>query len=50
MVVSPLLGGGIVTATMPLMLVQFGLVPVLAVVTAITLLVYFWPSRRTATS
>ncbi len=49
MVISPLLGGGIVTATMPLMLVQFGLAPVLAVVTAITLLVYFWPNRRSAT-
>ena len=49
MVTSPLLGGGLVTATMPLMLQQFGLVRVLVGVTATTLLFYFWPSRRAAT-
>jgi len=48
MVISPLLGGGLVTATMPLMLQQFGLWPMLAAVTATTLLFYFWPSRRSA--
>ena len=45
MITSPLLGGGLVTATMPLLLVQFGLWPMLAAVTATTLLVYFWPGR-----
>ncbi len=46
MVTSPLLGGGLVTATMPLMVQQFGLWPVLAAVTLTTLLFYWWPGRR----
>ena len=45
MITSPLLGGGLVTATMPLLLVQFGLWPMLGAVTATTLLAYFWPGR-----
>jgi glutamate:Na+ symporter, ESS family len=48
MVTSPLLGGGLVTATMPLMVQQFGLWPVLAVLVMTTLLCYFWPGRRSA--
>lgn len=44
MITSPLLGGGLVTATMPLLLQQFGLVPVLAGVTAVMALVWAWPA------
>lgn len=44
MVTSPLLGGGLVTATMPLLLQQFGLVPLLAGVTAVMVLVWTWPA------
>ena len=43
MVLSPLLGGGIVTATMPLLIVQFGVLPMLAVTTFVMLAAWFWP-------
>jgi ESS family glutamate:Na+ symporter len=46
MVFSPLLGGGLVTATIPLFLQGFGLWPVLAVVAGLALLTYFWPGGR----
>lgn len=49
MVVSPLLGGGIVTATMPLLVHQFGVAWMLAAVSGTTLLCYFWPGRRDLT-
>jgi ESS family glutamate:Na+ symporter len=45
MVASPLLGGGLVTATMPLLLLQFGLLPVFLVTLLVTLGAYFWPKR-----
>ncbi len=50
MVIAPLLGGGLITATMPLMLQQFGLWPMLAAVMAATLLFYLWPGPRAARS
>lgn len=43
MVISPLLGGGIVTATMPLLIQQFGVPWMLAATTAATILCYVWP-------
>ncbi len=43
MVLSPLLGGGLVTATMPLLLVEFGTLPVLVATTAVMLAAWFWP-------
>jgi glutamate:Na+ symporter, ESS family len=43
MVISPLLGGGVVTATMPLLIQQFGVPQMLAATTAATLLCYMWP-------
>lgn len=49
MVVSPLLGGGIVTATMPLLVHRYGMARMLAAVTVTTLLCYFWPGRRDLT-
>lgn len=45
-VISPLLGGGLITAAMPLLIVQFGLVPMLAACSAVTLGAWFWPSAR----
>ena len=44
MVISPLLGGGIITATMPLMIVQFGVLPMLAVSTVVMLVAWAWPT------
>ena len=43
MVISPLLGGGIITATMPLMIVQFGSVPMLIASIVVTLGAWAWP-------
>lgn len=43
MVISPLLGGGIITATMPLMIVQFGVVPMLVASTVVMLGAWAWP-------
>ena len=43
MVLSPLLGGGIVTATMPLLVMQFGVVPLLVATTVVMLAAWFWP-------
>ena len=45
MVISPLLGGGLVTATMPLLLQQFGVRRMLAAMTAVAVLCYVWPGR-----
>lgn len=50
MVISPLLGGGIITATMPLLVQQFGAPAMLAVTTGATVACYAWPRRRAATS
>lgn len=44
-VFSPLLGGGLVTATIPLLLVRFSLMPVLAGVVGLMLVAWFWPGR-----
>ena len=46
MVSSPLIGGGLVTATIPLMLQGWGLVPVLVGVTAVAVVFAFWPGSR----
>lgn len=46
MVLSPLLGGGLVTAAMPLLVVQFGVLPMLVVTTAVMLAAWFWPGVR----
>ena len=43
MVISPLLGGGIITATMPLMIVRFGSVPMLIASIVVTLGAWAWP-------
>jgi hypothetical protein len=43
MVIAPLLGGGLVTAAMPLMVVEAGLLPMLAAATGVTLAAWFWP-------
>ena len=48
-VISPLLGGGLLTAAMPLLVTQFGLAPLLAAVTVVTAGAWFWPGRRAAT-
>ncbi len=48
MVISPLLGGGLVTATMPMLIVQFGVVPMLAVTTAAMLAAWLWPASLSA--
>ena len=48
MVLSPLLGGGFVTATMPLLIVQFGVLPMLAVTSAVVLAAWFWPALTRA--
>lgn len=45
MVISPLLGGGIITATMPLMIVQFGIVPMLLASTIVMIAAWAWPER-----
>lgn len=45
MIFAPLLGGGLVTATIPLLMQGFGLLPVLVAVTGLALLAYFWPTR-----
>lgn len=52
MVLSPLLGGGLVTATMPLLILQFGVLPMLAMTTAVVLAAWFWPglTRRSRTA
>lgn len=46
MIFSPLLGGGLVTATIPLFLQGLGPWPVLAAVAGVTSLAYFWPGSR----
>ena len=46
MVLSPLLGGGLVTATMPLLVVQFGVLPMLVTTTVVMLAAWFWPGVR----
>jgi len=48
MVSSPLIGGGLVTATMPLLLVGFGLAKVGAITALIMLVLYAWPKRQLA--
>lgn len=48
MVISPLLGGGIITATMPLMIVQFGIVPMLLASTAVMIAAWAWPTATSA--
>ena len=48
-VVSPLLGGGLITAAMPLLVTQFGIVAMVAAVTGATAAAWFWPGRRAAT-
>ena len=50
MVIAPLLGGGIITATMPLLIQQFGLAPMLVAITAATLLCFVWPGPRAASA
>jgi len=47
-VISPLLGGGLITATMPLLIVQFGLLPMLAVSAVVTGAAWLWPARGLA--
>lgn len=47
-VISPLLGGGLITAAMPLLVMQFGIVAMLAAVTMVTAAAWFWPGRRAA--
>ena len=44
-VISPLLGGGLITATMPLLVVRFGVVPMLAASAVVTLAAWLWPTR-----
>lgn len=44
-VIAPLLGGGLVTATMPLLVAQLGVAAMLAAVTAIAVLAWVWPGR-----
>ncbi|HUU34007.1 MAG TPA: hypothetical protein VMW48_08070, partial [Vicinamibacterales bacterium] len=48
MVMSPLLGGGLITATMPLLVQQFGVRQMLAATTAAMVLCYVWPGRGRA--
>ena len=43
MIISPLLGGGLLTATMPLLIVQFGVLPMLMAVSLTTLGAWWWP-------
>ncbi|MFN7983043.1 MAG: hypothetical protein U0Q11_14390 [Vicinamibacterales bacterium] len=43
MVTAPLLGGGIVTATMPLMIVNVGVLPMLAATTLVMVAAWAWP-------
>lgn len=50
MVLSPLLGGGIVTATMPLLIMQFGVLPMLLTTTMVMLAAWFWPGVRPASA
>lgn len=46
---SPLFGGGLVTATIPLLVQANGVLPVLGGSTALALLMVFWPRRRVRT-
>lgn len=46
MVLSPLLGGGLVTATMPLLVVQFGVLPMLLITTLVMGGAWAWPALR----
>ncbi len=46
MVISPIFGGGLLTATVPLLLLGFGPRLVLAGITALALVLYFWPGHR----
>ena len=48
-VIAPLLGGGLVTATMPLLVAQFGIAAMLAVSGLAMLLAWVWPGRYRAT-
>jgi ESS family glutamate:Na+ symporter len=48
-VISPLLGGGLITAAMPLLVVQSGIGPMLVVAALVTAGAWFWPGRRGAT-
>jgi len=43
MVISPLLGGGLITATMPLMVLHLGVVPMLAASTVVMIGAWAWP-------
>ena len=47
-VISPLLGGGLITATMPLLVVRFGVVPMLVASAVVTLAAWLWPTRDLA--
>lgn len=49
LVVAPLLGGGVITATMPLVVIRVGLVPVLVAVSLVTVAAWAWPRRRALT-
>jgi ESS family glutamate:Na+ symporter len=44
MVLAPLFGGGIVTATMPLMILQFGAGPMLTAASLLMAAAWFWPA------
>lgn len=46
MVLAPLLGGGLITATMPLLVVRFGVLPMLAITTAVMVAAWVWPALR----
>jgi len=43
-VIAPLLGGGLVTATMPLLVARFGVVPMLVACAAVTVAAWAWPA------
>ena len=49
-VASPLFGGGLVTATMPLLLLGFGLPAVLSGTSVVALALALWPTRRSVPS
>ncbi len=45
-VASPLIGGGLVTATLPLLVMEFGLWPVFAGTALVAVVALVWPSRE----
>ncbi len=44
--ISPLLGGGLVTATVPLLIRGFGVLPILAGAAGLSLVLFLWPRHR----